>query len=138
MLGPPIESLRHWEAQRNARTRGGQSFRSAAHAYGTFHYIKPFQCIIYFCVSHLRTRSAGRLERDEDRTTDDISRREIGPVYIILTCDFQPRQQQTIALATRRYCERPHRHFVDFHAYYETLSSLQHSIHWKIQGGYKT
>lgn len=63
---------------------------------------------------------------DEDRITDDISQREIGPVYIILTCDFQPRQQQMIALATRRYCERSHRHFVDFHAYYETLSSLQH------------
>lgn len=49
-----------------------------------------------------------RQARDEDRTTDDISRREIGLVYIILMCDFQPRQQQTIALATRRYCERPH------------------------------
>lgn len=26
------------------------------HAYVAFHYIKPFQCIIYFCVSHLRSR----------------------------------------------------------------------------------
>lgn len=31
-----------------------QSGRPASHAYGAFHYIKPFQCIIYFCVSHLR------------------------------------------------------------------------------------
>lgn len=43
--------------QRNAKHRGvvvRQSGRPASHAYGAFHYIKPFQCIIYFCVSHLR------------------------------------------------------------------------------------
>ena len=131
MLSPPIGTLRHWEARRNARTRGGQSVRSPAHAYGAFHYIKPFQCIIYFCVSHLRTRSAGsRATKTGPRAIYRGAR--IGPVYIILTCDFQAWQRQTIAFTTRLYCERPHRHFVDFHTHYETLSSLKHETLWKI------
>lgn len=72
-----------------------QSGRPASHAYGAFHYIKPFQCIIYFCVSHLRyglcTGDGGQ------RALCNIADLKIAawqrldsarPVYIILTYDF--------------------------------------------------
>lgn len=84
--------------QRNAKHRGvvvRQSGRPASHAYGAFHYIKPFQCIIYFCVSHLRyglcTGDGGQ------RALCNIADLKIAPwqrldsarpVYIILTYDF--------------------------------------------------
>lgn len=93
--------------QRNAKHRGvvvRQSGRPASHAYGAFHYIKPFQCIIYFCVSHLRyglcTGDGGqralcniadlkiaawqRLDSERARARA----RARAPVYIILTYDF--------------------------------------------------
>lgn len=50
-------TIRQWHAEKREAHRGvvvRQSGRPASHAYGAFHYIKPFQCIIYFCVSHLR------------------------------------------------------------------------------------
>lgn len=50
-------TIRQWHAEkREAPWCRGAAKRQAglSHAYGAFHYIKPFQCIIYFCVSHLR------------------------------------------------------------------------------------
>lgn len=51
-------TIRQWHAEKREAHRGvvvRQSVsRPVSHAYGAFHYIKPFQCIIYFCVSHLR------------------------------------------------------------------------------------
>lgn len=87
--------------QRNAKHHGvvvRQSGRPASHAYGAFHYIKPFQCIIYFCVSHLRyglcTGDGGQralcniadLKIAAWQRLD--SARARAPVYIILTYDF--------------------------------------------------
>lgn len=46
-----------WMARRRrriSRAAHGGVGQLSTHAYGVFHYIKPFQCIIYFCVSHLR------------------------------------------------------------------------------------
>lgn len=40
-----------------------------SHAYGAFHYIKPFQCIIYFCVSHLRSGLVHSHRRTEGYVT---------------------------------------------------------------------
>lgn len=89
--------------QRNAKHRGvvvRQSGRPASHAYGAFHYIKPFQCIIYFCVSHLRyglcTGDGGQralcniadLKIAAWQRLDSERARARVPVYIILTYDF--------------------------------------------------
>ena len=43
--------------QRNTPSvRSAQRVCPTSHAYGAFHYIKPSRCIIYFCMSHLRTK----------------------------------------------------------------------------------
>lgn len=103
--------------QRNAKHRGvvvRQSGRPASHAYGAFHYIKPFQCIIYFCVSHLRyglcTGDGGqralcniadlKIAAPAEASLDSAW---LGAVYIILTYDFS----RKFYLPSHLYCDKP-------------------------------
>lgn len=99
--------------QRNAKHRGvvvRQSGRPASHAYGAFHYIKPFQCIIYFCVSHLRyglcTGDGGQRALCNIADLKIAARGSIAlarPVYIILTYDFS----RKFCLPSHLYCDKP-------------------------------
>lgn len=94
-----------------------QSGRPASHAYGAFHYIKPFQCIIYFCVSHLRyglcTGDGGQrvplaLQHRRPKDSSPAQRASIArvPVYIILTYDFFTE----VLLPSHLYCDKPFLH----------------------------